>query len=101
MRNQQYTCGLSSCTYQQLLVFEMEESASYPGFWIPSARCCPKCGTHGGYGTKCKFNECANCKQWFCFLCLKSMSECPTVYNKKCVETPVQQTYTVFPRMGD
>ncbi|CAF3432874.1 unnamed protein product [Rotaria socialis] len=100
MRNQQYTCGVPTCKYQQLLVFEMEESESYKGFWLPSTRCCPKCGTYGGYGTKCKFNQCANCKDyWYCFLCLKSQSECGTECNAKCVDPPVQQTYTVFPRM--
>jgi ribosomal protein S27AE len=101
MRNQQYTCGLSTCTYQQYLTFEMVASSIYNGdLGMPNIRCCPKCGTLVVYGDHSKFNECANCHYWFCFLCLKSQIECGTPWNQKCVKTPVLQTYTVFPRIG-
>ncbi|CAF1427579.1 unnamed protein product [Adineta ricciae] len=48
MSNQKYSCS-SSCTYQQYLAFELVSMSSQPNVKLPSARCCPKCSTHGIY----------------------------------------------------
>jgi hypothetical protein len=111
MSNQQYTCS-PTCTYQQYLIFELTEMAGHPDVKLPSARCCPKCSTHGFYGDKCRMHKCNRCSRdrdgpgyWFCFFCLKTDTECRRIHPSivdfaKCGE-PVVQTYQVFPRIGN
>jgi len=38
-------------------------------YQIPSFRYCPKCGSKGAMGEKCKMNQCKQCSTWYCFYC--------------------------------
>ncbi|KAM8748248.1 uncharacterized protein AB9X84_015986 [Acanthopagrus schlegelii] len=46
----------------------------------PSTRACPTCGMLVGHnGTKCKNVHCRQCKVEFCFVCLKTTTECQRI----------------------
>lgn len=102
MRDRTYSCG-TECVYQTMLTFSLTTFYHRPEMKIPSQRTCPKCFKLGAYDDKCKYHTCTVCKFTFCFLCLKEKIKCESrsPYDVLCVQTPVRQEYTMFPRLLD
>ncbi|KAG0202181.1 hypothetical protein BGX28_005203 [Mortierella sp. GBA30] len=102
MHDRRYTCG-KECVYETMISFELIAFHYNANIKIPSQRTCPRCFNFGSYDRKCKYHTCEECKLTFCFLCLEEEDECKqkhkSDYNHACVQTPVPQTYSMFPRL--
>ncbi|KAF9949668.1 hypothetical protein BGZ70_001672 [Mortierella alpina] len=100
MQNVYNSCG-NECVYETMLTFSLTPFCSRPDMMIPTHRTCPQCFNLGAYDGKCKYHTCQVCKFTFCFLCLKTKGKCEdqSAYDNRCVQTPVMQDYTMFPRL--
>ncbi|CAM2728003.1 unnamed protein product [Rotaria socialis] len=99
MKNEKYTCR-KDCSYEIMTTQDFVPLAANPSLQVPNKRVCPNCFKDGGYGNCCKYNQCPNCEHWFCYMCLKSQTECSktSTYSTKCTDV-VKQTYDTFPRL--
>ncbi|CAM4986693.1 unnamed protein product [Rotaria socialis] len=99
MKNEKYTCR-KDCSYEIMTTQDSVPLAANPSLQVPNKRVCPNCFKDGGYGNCCKYNQCPNCEHWFCYMCLKSQTECSktSTYSTKCTDV-VKQTYDTFPRL--
>ncbi|KAF9949667.1 hypothetical protein BGZ70_001671 [Mortierella alpina] len=100
MQDRKHSCG-KECVYETMLSFHLTTFHYRDDMKIPSQRTCPKCLNLGAYDDKCKYHTCTVCKFSFCFLCLKEKQTCErhSAYDKRCVQTPVLQDYSMFPRL--
>lgn len=95
-------CGRPDCEHSSLPAVRKAKMITKYESTFPNIRACPTCGALAEHTAKaCKFATCPQCKIPYCFLCLKTESEClkakPSSYNTPC-SVPVAPIQTVIPQ---
>lgn len=95
-------CGNPDCEHPSLPALRKAKMITKYGCTFPNIRACPTCGALVEHtGVACKFTTCPQCKIPYCFLCLKTESEClktvPSGYHRAC-SVPVAPQQTAIPK---
>ena len=95
-------CGRPDCEHPSLPAVRNAVMISKYECMFPNIRACPTCGTLAEHtAEKCKFVICPQCKIPYCFLCLRTESECLKTKGMSWFTTcsvPVAPKQTKIPR---
>ena len=95
-------CADPGCEHPSLKAVRNAQMVTKYECTFPNIRACPTCGGIVEHtAAKCKFATCPQCKIPYCFLCLKTESEClkakPGSWHSPC-SVPVKPIQTEIPR---
>ena len=95
-------CAHPNCEHPSMKAVRNAKMVTKFGCTFPNIRACPTCGGIVEHTiTHCKFATCPQCQMSYCFLCLRSESEClktrPHSWYTPCA-IPVKRIQTEIPR---